>query len=580
MAYLLPQMQGAGVALRSVTGSPVAAGAALVAAVVVLNVIAGGMRSITLVQAFQYWLKVTAIATPVLFLVIAWHSDGAPDPSAPGPPVARETTVATLTDPVDVVAAPATTIGVVGTVDGRPYAGPLELDDGERARLGAGTEVTIAAGTPVPHADTVVVSDGPSWAAPLSGAGGREHPLYATYSLVLALLFGTMGLPHVLVRFYTNPDGRAARRTTAIVIGLLGLFYLWPPVYGALGRVYAADLLLTGRTDTVVLELPGRLLPAPWGELTSALLVAGAFAAFLSTSSGLVVSVAGVISRDLLGGVASRRDWHAVALFRSGAVVAVLVPLALSLVATSTSLAGTVGLAFAVAASTFCPLLLLGIWWRGLTAPGALWGLAVGGSTSSAAVLLTIVGAPVDGVLAVMLQQPAAWTMPIAFGVMVLVSRLTRDRVPADVGRVMVRLHTPEAVRVERRERGAGAATSGPRNAPTESQRGPREARPSVRAQRAIRPVAWRDADPQHPVVGGVRPRGQLLGGVPAAAPRARGLGRQHRPLLQPHRVRLVARAAARAGGDRGGRGGHRGARGAADVRRRPVRVPGRRGRG
>jgi Na+(H+)/acetate symporter ActP len=460
--YLLPQMQGAGVALRSVTGSPVAAGAALVAAVVVLNVVAGGMRSITLVQAFQYWLKVTAIATPVLFLVVAWHSDGAPDPSAPGPPVARETTVTTLTDPVDVVAGTAATIEVAGTVDGEALQGPLELAEGERVRLGAGTEVTIEAGTPVPHAETVEVSDGPTWAAPLSGAGGREHPLYATYSLVLALLFGTMGLPHVLVRFYTNPDGRAARRTTAIVIGLLGLFYLWPPVYGALGRVYAADLLLTGRTDTVVLELPGRLLPAPWGDLTSALLVAGAFAAFLSTSSGLVVSVAGVISRDLLGGMAARRDWQAVALFRIGSVVAVVVPLGLSLVATSTSLAGTVGLAFAVAASTFCPLLLLGIWWRGLTAPGALWGLGVGGATSSAAVLLTIVGAPVPDLVAVLLQQPAAWTMPLAFGVMVLVSRLTRDRVPADVGRVMVRLHAPEAVRVGQRDREATARTDPP----------------------------------------------------------------------------------------------------------------------
>ncbi len=450
--YLLPQMQGAGVALRSITGAPVAAGAALVAAVVVLNVVAGGMRSITLVQAFQYWLKVTAIATPVLFLVLAWHADGAPDPSAPGNPVARETTVTVLTDPVDVVAGEAATLGVIGTVDGVTTSGPLVLAAGDRVRFGARTEITIDAGTHVPHAEAVIVSEGPRWAAPLSGAGGREHPLYATYSLVLALLFGTMGLPHVLVRFYTNPDGRAARRTTAIVIGLLGLFYLWPPVYGALGRVYATDLLLTGRTDTVVLELPGRLLPAPWGDLASALLVAGAFAAFLSTSSGLVVSVAGVISRDLLGGVAYRRDWHAVALFRAGAVVAVLVPLALSLVATSTSLAGTVGLAFAVAASTFCPLLLLGIWWRGLTAPGALWGLGVGGATSSTAVLATIVGLPVPDLVAVLLQQPAAWTMPLAFGVMVVVSRLTRDRVPSDVGRVMVRLHTPEGVQVERRE--------------------------------------------------------------------------------------------------------------------------------
>src|SRR4051812_29514771 len=66
--YLLPQLQGAGLALRAVTGLPGWVGAPLVALVVVLNVAAGGMRSITLVQAFQYWLKLTAIALPVFFL--------------------------------------------------------------------------------------------------------------------------------------------------------------------------------------------------------------------------------------------------------------------------------------------------------------------------------------------------------------------------------------------------------------------------------------------------------------------------------------------------------------------------------
>ena len=62
--YLLPQFQGAGLALRTVTGAPSWLGAAVVAVVVVLNVLAGGMRSITFVQAFQFWLKLTAIGVP------------------------------------------------------------------------------------------------------------------------------------------------------------------------------------------------------------------------------------------------------------------------------------------------------------------------------------------------------------------------------------------------------------------------------------------------------------------------------------------------------------------------------------
>ena len=96
-------------------------------------------------------------------------------------------------------------------------------------------------------------------AEPLSKANGRDHPLYSTYSLLLALCFGTMGLPHVLVRFYTNPDGRAARRTTVVVLALLGLFYVFPPVYAILGRSFAPDLVAVPQTPSSC-ELPARML--------------------------------------------------------------------------------------------------------------------------------------------------------------------------------------------------------------------------------------------------------------------------------------------------------------------------------
>jgi Na+(H+)/acetate symporter ActP len=443
--YLLPQFQGAGLALRTVTDAPPWAGAALVAAVVVLNVLAGGMRSITFVQAFQYWLKLTAIALPIAFLLLAWRSDGAPSPTTGGVPVARDAVTVTLaTDTVITTEEPTQVV-----VAGRDVA----LEPGARRELDAGTSVTVPAGSVVPHAERIDMSTGEQWALPLSGAGGRHHPLYATYSLVLALFFGTMGLPHVLVRFYTNPDGHAARRTTLVVIGLLGAFYLFPPVYGALGRLYAPDLLLTGRTDAVVLTLPGRMLPAPWGDLVGALVVAGAFAAFLSTSSGLVVSVAGVLSQDLWPGGHARGRGTSVGGFRAAAVLAAGVPFVLSLASYRIGLADTVGLAFALAASTFCPLLVLGIWWRGLTAAGALAGLTVGGALASAAVTVTMLGGPVGGWPGALLAQPAAWTVPIAFAVMAGVSLATRRSVPPHVGRTMVRLHAPEGVDVERSHR-------------------------------------------------------------------------------------------------------------------------------
>jgi Na+(H+)/acetate symporter ActP len=246
----------------------------------------------------------------------------------------------------------------------------------------------------------------------------------------------------VLVRFYTNPDGRSARRTTLAVVALLGSFYLFPAVYGALGRAYAPQLLLTGQTDAVVLVLPGAVVGGAAGAALSALTAAGAFAAFLSTSSGLAVSVAGVLAQDVLGG--------RVRSFRQATLIAVGVPLGLSLVASRLPVSEVVGMAFAVAASSFCPLLLLGIWWRRLTSAGAIAGLVVAGGTAAAAVGLDIAGLAPGGWPGALLAQPAALTVPLAFAVMVAVSRATAQRATPEVERIMLTLHAPEALGVGR----------------------------------------------------------------------------------------------------------------------------------
>jgi len=107
-----------------------------------------------------------------------------------------------------------------------------------------------------------------------------------------------------------------------------------------------------------------------------------------------------------------------------------------------------VGLAFAVAASSFCPLLVLGIWWRGMTAPGAAAGIVAGGGAAVTAVFWTVVDAPAPGWAAPLVAQPAAWTVPLAFAVMIAGSVLTRHRVPAGVGAIMLRLHAPDSLRL------------------------------------------------------------------------------------------------------------------------------------
>ncbi|GIF43238.1 sodium/solute symporter [Actinoplanes xinjiangensis] len=409
--YMLPQLQGAGLTFATLTGGSYAWGALVVAVVVTANVAFGGMRAITFVQAFQYWLKLTALAVPIIFLVLQWQADGRP--AVTPPPGAVFPAATTVTIQQDAV-----------------------LDGTQRVEKGQ--ELHFDQGAPVPTVSTVDAESGDAWLLP-GGTG-----LFSTYSLILATFLGTMGLPHVLVRFYTNPDGASARRTTLVVLAMVGLFYLLPTVYGVLGRIYTPQLLMTGNTDAVVLLLPEAVLgDGHLGRLLGALVTAGALAAFLSTSSGLLTSVAGVIFTDVLrpGRNGSIRD------FRIATLLAASVPTGLALFVSDMDVSRVVGLAFAVAASSFCPLLVLGIWWRRLTDVGAIAGLIAGGGAAMAAVLLTVLGPPLTGWPAEIIGQPAAWTVPLAFLVMAGVSLATGRRVPPDVGATMLRLHAPEALR-------------------------------------------------------------------------------------------------------------------------------------
>ncbi|MFJ7071302.1 cation acetate symporter [Streptomyces sp. NPDC098781] len=436
--YLLPQLQGAGLTLTVLTGAPDSLGGLIVAVVVVAIVAAGGMRSITFVQAFQYWLKLTALLVPALFLILAWQGDGAPRHAFDEPATFREQSVVRVDDSIGLKLDRPLSVTVNGTVDGRAH-------DDDKLRLPAGTH-HIEAGTRLTFAKGAEVPERHRGAggglSPSQAESRGERPLYATYGLILATFLGTMGLPHVVVRFYTSPHGVAARRTTVAVLGLIGAFYLLPPVYGALGRIYAPELTLTGDADAAALLLPDRMIGGLGGDLLGALVAGGAFAAFLSTASGLTMAVAGVLTQDVLP---TRGVRH----FRLGTVLAMAVPLAASALVGGLPVADAVGLAFAVSASSFCPLLVLGIWWRRLTAPGAAAGMLVGGGSALLAVAATMAGFPGSGALHALLAWPALWSVPLGFLTMVLVSLATPGRVPPGTAAILARFHLPEELRAE-----------------------------------------------------------------------------------------------------------------------------------
>ncbi|AKT51140.1 sodium/solute symporter [Arsenicicoccus sp. oral taxon 190] len=377
--YLLVQLQTAGVALALLTGAPTWVGPLLVAAVVLTVVSAGGMRTITLVQSWHYWIKLVALWLPALVLGGVWLRAGAPAPRLP----------------------------------------PGQLQD---------------------------------WTQPLSGYGGREHPLYLTWSSLLGQALGTMALPHVVVRYYTIRDGRAARRTTVAVVGLISAFYLALPLYGILGRVYVSSLPPGASSDTMMLRLPLATLPGLGGELLTTLLAAGAFVAFLSTASGLVVALAGVLDQDLVAPSLLRLtsgDVDRLHSFRIAAALAVVVPLMVVPFVAHVGVNTVVIAIFAVTASTFAPLLVLGVWWPRLSRAGTLASIGVGATLAVGATALGIAGVG-EGWPRALLVAPAAWTAPAAFATAVVVSLLTPGSVPRSTTRTMVRLHTPEALPLDR----------------------------------------------------------------------------------------------------------------------------------
>jgi cation/acetate symporter len=440
--YLVPQLKGAGLTIGSVAGTPYWVGVVAVAALVALTVALGGMRGVTYVQAYQYWVKTFGIALPACILLI--HLGGLPEraalfgrelPSAPA-----EGLVVKLDDPQRVEFP----TDARYTIDGRPMraaAGDERVLEG-RLVLPAGTAVPVAEGTDAER--------GEDWARPIERSG-PSSPVFV-YSLLLATFLGTMGLPHILVRFYTNPDGPAARRTTVRVLGLLGLFYLFPAVYAALGRALTPELYVKGQTDSVVLELPQAAWPGTGGELLAALTAAGAFAAFTSTSSGLLVSIAGTLSHDIRrmrgGPAAGEPPVERMRRFRWAAVAGMIVPALIALLARDLDISVLVGWAFALAASTFCPLFLLGIWWRGLTARGAIAGMAAGGLIASGGIAATLIADPAPTTLSALLAQPAVASVPVAFLTMIGVSLRDPER-PVGTEETMLALHGPEGLGLE-----------------------------------------------------------------------------------------------------------------------------------
>jgi Predicted symporter len=425
--YVVPQFKAAGLVLSTVSGSPYWVGVVIAGAAVSITLALGGMRAATYVQAFQFVLKLVLFIVPAVWLVLQVGPDVRTQALSPvefsrfaaaTPVEFRLDTSLTVVEP--------TAVSVVGGSEQVLAPGEYGAEAGQHLGLRGRHRRAAGRGRP---------PGGAEWSRPLLDPGDAGYPVLATWSVLVATVLGTMGLPHILVRFHTSADGRGARRTAAITVGLLGLFYLFPGIYGVLGAVLLPELYLSGGTDTVVVALPARVDGGWVGDLFTAMLTAGAFAAFLATSLGLLLALSGALSHDLVPGTLRR--------LRFTPIVAAVGIVLLALPAASVDVGVLVTSAFAVAASTFCPLLVLGIWWPRLTAPGAIVGMLVGLISSAGVIAIDLfLGSP-PGLTAILLGQPALWTVPLAFAAMMLVS--LRGRPPAWAGAAMLRLHLDES---------------------------------------------------------------------------------------------------------------------------------------
>ncbi|MEY4402647.1 MAG: Cation/acetate symporter ActP [Verrucomicrobiota bacterium] len=435
--YTMPQMKGAGTTLAYIfPGLHYSVGVIVVGAVITLNVSLGGMKGITLVQAFQYWLKVFAITVPIFVLAsIVGHY--------------QQHLAANKTAQETVAAAPA-------GIERKDLTPKAPKDEQWIAPFGSLT--TKAVDTAIKAAKT------PEEKAALE-ANKKPYSLLYTYSLIIALVCGTAGLPHILVRFYTNPDGVAAKRTTMWVMILIGVFYVFPPVYGVIGRSLTPELyeaVGSKGTDKVVLELPtllaGRDHPL-LGSILSGITCAGAFAAFMSTFSGLLVSMSSALAHDIYGRMLKPESSPEERLkaFKWAAVIIGVVSVVLGTQVEKLNINYLVGQAFAIAAASYFPLLFMSVWWRGMTMRGAATGMLVGGLLALGSIFLTTLS-DVYGfttlaefwvahpLLRILCEQPAIWAVPLSITLMIVVSKMTAATIPADVRMKMLVLHAPEAL--------------------------------------------------------------------------------------------------------------------------------------
>ncbi|MGE0055946.1 MAG: cation acetate symporter [Hyphomicrobium sp.] len=296
------------------------------------------------------------------------------------------------------------------------------------------------------------IVDGKAGANPaaIMGPGTFVKDPISAISLGLALMFGTAGLPHILMRFFTVADAKAARKSVLYATGFIGYFYILTFVIGfgaitfllqnpeffkpgavaaANGSYLPADML--GENNMAAVHLS----KAVGGNLFFGFISAVAFATILAVVSGLTLSGASAVSHDLYASVIAKgtaSEDTEVRISKFSALFIGIIAIGLGILFEKINVAFMVGLAFAVAASCNFPVLLMSTLWKGTTTRGAFIGGLLGLITATVMLVLSpgvwekALGHP-EGSALFQISNPALFSMTIAFVGIWLFSVLDRS---------------------------------------------------------------------------------------------------------------------------------------------------------
>lgn len=389
--YAAPQLLGAASILKMFFGTSYQFGIIFTAVVMVFYVGVGGMKGTTINQALEIWIRFMAFIVMVIMAIYF----------------------------------------------GMNYGKVLEL-------------ITQWSG-PIPNTAQFakdakdIVFEG----AKYEYTGAMFKNLSGTLSMVIGLAFGTIGLPHILLRFYTNPSAKDARYSALFAIAIASTFFALALYLGTVGRYVFLDGAQNGTLNAETMKamatggqnmIVPALAEALGGKWLLGFVIAGAFAAIFSNLSGLFIASSGALGHDLYthfinpNSSDTQRVWAGkISVLICGIIYGIL-----GLLVEKASIGHLVGLAFNVAASTFAPIFILGIWWRGMTEKGAIAGLLVGLLSS-----MLLIFFPEVMPKALQFKIPGIFTVPLGFLAVYIVSLLD-GQVPSDVNEFMKKVHAKE----------------------------------------------------------------------------------------------------------------------------------------